>query len=170
MSSSLPHTVAVTFILTGVLALALPTEAADSHVDRQLVARTKGIVSTSEFSIAGLSFYASEDEILAMLGSPKSREIAPTDYIDEVLYYGGISIAVTGGQVWDIVATSPKFCTPSGICPGDSVDYVFDILGPTDITQYGGLQTAVYTAPDLGCSLNLDIVADAVSQIKLTCP
>jgi hypothetical protein len=161
-----PATAAAAFILAGMLSLSAPSEARE----QPLAAQAKGTVATSELDLAGLSFYALEEDILALLGPPKSREIAPTAYIDEVLYYGGISIAIAGGQVWDIVATSPKFCTPSGICPGDSVDYVFNILGPTDILYSGESETAVYTTPDMGCSMNLDIVADAVSQIKLTCP
>lgn len=164
------YTVAVTLILTGFLSFAAAREAVAKRPAIPIGDQTKGIVSSSEFDLSGLSFYTLEEDILALLGPPKSRDIAPTAYIDEVLYYGGISIAIAGGQVWDIIATSPKFCTPSGVCPGDSVDYVFNILGPTDITQSGGGERATYTAPDTGCSLNLDIVADTVSQIGITCP
>jgi hypothetical protein len=155
-------------ILTpGILTPGVPIKAAE----KLPIAQAKGTVSTSEFDLAGVNFYTLETDVVELLGPPKSRDIAPTSYIDEVLYYGGISIAITGGQVWDIVATSPKFCTPSGVCPGDSVDYVFSILGPTDITQSGDRQTATYTAPEMSsCSLELDIVADTVNQITITCP
>jgi hypothetical protein len=173
------YVVAVTLILTGFLSFAAAREAvakrpaiqpASQAGDQTKGMVSKGMVSSSEFDLSGLSFYTLKEDILALLGPPKSRDIAPTAYIDEVLYYGGISIAIAGGQVWDIIATSPKFCTPSGVCPGDSVDYVFDILGATDITQSDGGERATYTAPDTGCSLNLDIVADTVSQIGITCP
>ncbi len=160
----------VTVVLTSFLSLAAAHEAVAKLPASQIGDQAKGMVSSSEFDLSGLSFYASEDDILAILGSPKSREIAPTAYIDEVLYYGGISIAIAGGQVWDIIATSPKFCTPSGVCPGDSVDYVFNILGPTEIMQSGGRDRLSYTASETGCLLNLELVADVVSQIELTCP
>ncbi len=126
-------------------------------------------IYASELSLSGLTLNTSESEIYSILGSPKSREAGPTPSIDEILYYGGISIAVSGGMVWDIVATSPKFCTPSGVCPGDSVDLLFDTLGPTALIPAGGRQRAIYAAPSTGCSLNLDIVADTVSQIELAC-
>lgn len=135
------------------------------HQTVQLAA--KGTVSAGELSITGLNFYATEAEVLAVLGPPKSRETLPNSFIDEVLYFGGISIAVAGGQVWDIIATSPKFCTPSGVCPGDSVDYAFNVLGPTDIVG----QEATYTSPATGsCSISLGISGDIISQIKLACP
>ena len=127
----------------------------------------KGTVSAGEFSITGLNFYATEAEVIAALGPPKSRETLSNSFIDEVLYFGGISVAIAGGQVWDMIATSPKFCTPSGVCPGDSVDYAFNVLGPTDIVG----QEAIYTSPAMGsCSMNLGISGDVVSQIKLACP
>ena len=127
----------------------------------------KGMVSAGELSITGLDFYATEAEVLAILGPPKSRETLPSSFIDEVLYFGGISVAIAGGQVWDIITTSPKFCTPSGVCPGDSVDYAFTVLGPTDIVG----QEATYTSPGMGsCSINLAISGNTVSQIKLACP
>jgi hypothetical protein len=160
----------VTLILTSVLSLAAAHEAVAKLTAVKMGDQAKGIVSSSEFDLSGLSFYTLEEDIVTLLGPPKSRDIAPTTYIDEVLYYGGISIAIAGGQVWDIIATSPKFCTPSGVCPGDSVDYVFNILGPTEITQLGDRDRLSYTAPETGCLLNFDIVADAVSQIELTCP
>lgn len=122
-----------------------------------------------ELNLSGITLSTTETEIYNILGSPKSREISPTAYIDEILYFGGISIAVSNGVVWDIIATSPKFCTPSGVCPGDSVDRLFDTLGPTALIPAGGRQRAIYAAPALGCSLNLDIVSDAVSQIELAC-
>ena len=127
----------------------------------------KGAVSAGEFSITGLNLYATEAEVIAALGPPKSRETLSNSFIDEVLYFGGISVAIAGGQVWDIIATSPKFCTPSGVCPGDSVDYAFNVLGPTDIVG----QEAIYISPAMGsCSINLGISGDVVSQIKLACP
>lgn len=131
---------------------------------------TKGTVYPGELNLSGLTLNTTETEIYSLLGPPKSREIGPTSYIDEILYYGGISIAVSGGMVWDIIATSPKFCTPSGVCPGDSVDWVFDTLGSTALVPAGSGQRAIYASPSMGsCSLNLDIVAEAVSQIELAC-
>lgn len=126
-------------------------------------------INPGELNLSGITLNTSETEIYNILGSPKSRDIGPTSYIDEILYFGGISIAVSGGMVWDIVATSPKFCTPSGVCPGDSVDLLFDTLGPTALIPAGGRQRAIYAAPSMGCSLNLDIVANTVSQIELAC-
>ena len=127
----------------------------------------KGTVSAGELSITGLDFYATKAEVLAILGPPKSRETLTDSFIDEVLYFGGISVAIAGGQVWDIIATSPKFCTPSGVCPGDSVDYAFNVLGPTEIVG----QEASYTSPGMGsCSINLAISGNTISQIKLACP
>ncbi|MGB3300959.1 MAG: hypothetical protein WBA76_22045 [Phormidesmis sp.] len=130
-------------------------------------AAIKGTVSASEFNIVGLDFYATESDVFAILGPPKSREALPNSFIDEVLYFGGISVAMLGGQVWDIIATSPKFCIPSGVCPGDSVAAAFDILGPTEII--GG--EAIYTSPAMGaCSINLGLSGDIIDQIKLACP
>lgn len=130
-------------------------------------AANKGTVSASEFNIVGLDFYATESDVFAILGPPKSREALPDSFIDEVLYFGGISIAMLGGQVWDIIATSPKFCIPSGVCPGDSVETAFDILGRTEIVG----AEAIYTSPAMGaCSINLGISEDIISQIKLACP
>lgn len=127
---------------------------------------TKANVYAGELSIAGISLSSTEDDILWLLGPPKSREALPGSFIDEILYYGGISISLAGGQVWDIIATSPKFCTPSGVCPGDSVSRVFNTLGPTDIIG----QRAVYTASGMGsCVMDLSIAYNAVSQIQLVC-
>ncbi|MFK8185866.1 MAG: hypothetical protein AB8B99_21015 [Phormidesmis sp.] len=126
----------------------------------------KANVYAGELSIAGVTLSSTEDDILWLLGPPKSREVMAGSFIDEILYYGGISISLAGGQVWDIIATSPKFCTPSGVCPGDSVSRVFNTFGPTDIIG----QRAVYTASGMGsCVIDLSIAYDAVSQIQLVC-
>jgi hypothetical protein len=134
-----------------------------------VTARAKAAVPASEFSIAGVGLDSTEADILALLGSPKSREAAPTDYIDEVLYYGGMSVAIAGGQVWDIISTSPKFCTPSGVCPGDAVTLLFDTLGPTELVPTAAGQQALYSG--LGnCTLEFNIAAETIYQIKLACP
>jgi len=126
----------------------------------------KANVYAGEFSIAGVTLNSTREDVMWMLGSPKSSETLPGSFIDEILYYGGISISFAGGQVWDIISTSPKFCTPSGVCPGDSVSRVFNTLGPTDIVG----QSAIYTASGMGsCVLDLGIAYNAVSQIKLVC-
>lgn len=126
----------------------------------------KANLYAGEFSIAGITLSSTIDDVLWMLGSPKSRETFPGAFVDEIFYYGGISVSFAGGQVWDVIATSPKFCTPSGVCPGDPVSYVFDTLGPTDIIG----QSAVYTASGMGsCVLDFGISYNAVSQIKLVC-
>ena len=126
----------------------------------------KASVYAGELSLAGVSLYSTKEDVLWMLGDPKSSETLPGSFVSEIFYYGGISISFAGGQVWDIIATSPKFCTPSGVCPGDSVSRVFNTLGPTDIIG----QSAVYTASGMGgCVLDLGIAYDAVSQIKLIC-
>ncbi len=131
---------------------------------------TKGTVYAGELNLSGLTLNTTESEVYSLLGPPKSREISPTSYIDEILYYGGISVALSGGMVWDIIATSPKFCTPSGVCPGDSIDLVFDTLGFTALVPSGGSQRAIYAAPSMGsCALNLDVVAESVSRIVLAC-
>jgi hypothetical protein len=155
--------------------LKMPAEAYPVSLDESAIKRapvmplTKAAVSASEFSIAGIGLDATEADILALLGSPKSREVAPTDYIDEVLYFGGVSVAIAGGQVWDIISTSPKFCTPSGVCPGDSVALLFDTLGPTELIPTEVGEQALYSG--LGnCTLEFDIAAETIYQIKLACP
>lgn len=181
------HTSATSFLVACALAIATPHSASaqpaspqathsatslkpaigQKHQQQTVQLSVKGTVSADEFSITGLDFYATEAEVIAILGPPKSRETLPDSSIDEVLYFGGISVAIVGDQVWDIIATSPKFCTPSGVCPGDSVDYAFNVLGPTDIVG----QEAIYTSPAMGsCSINLGISGDIVSQIKMACP
>lgn len=126
----------------------------------------KANVYAGEFSIAGVTLSSTQEDVLWLLGQPKSRETLTGSFVDEILYYGGISISIAEGQVWDIIATSPKFCTPSGVCPGDSVSRVFNTLGPTDIIG----QRAVYTASGMGsCVLDLGIDYDTVNQIKLIC-
>ncbi len=153
--------------LLGALASAVATTIAMFSFGGSAIAST---IHPGELNLSGLTLNTSEAEVYNLLGEPKSREINPTSYIDEVLYYGGISVAISDGMVWDIVATSPKFCTPSGVCPGDSVDLLFDALGSTGLIPAGGRQRAVYAAPSMGCSLNLDIVSNAVSQITIACP
>ena len=144
---------------------AINSDARSIKVDKPKVIfnANKASVYAGELSIAGVTLYSTKEDVLWMLGTPKSQETLPGSFIDEILYFGGISISFAGNQVWDIVSTSPKYCTPSGICPGDPVSYVFDTLGPTDIVG----QNAVYTAG--GCRMDLGIAYDAVSQIKLVC-
>lgn len=137
-------------------------QVAQSAKPRALLGAEKANVYSGELSLAGITLSSTKEDVLWMLGTPKSQETL-SGFVDEVFYFGGISISFAGGYVWDIISTSPKFCTPSGVCPGDSVSYVFNTLGPTDIIG----QSAVYSAG--ACEMDLAISYDAVSQIKLIC-
>lgn len=155
--------VAIPFAIATAAAIALQPSAIAQPPKIAPLSNSKANVYAGELSIAGVTLSSTEDDIYWALGSPKSREIS-SGFV--ILYYGGMSVSLRDGYVWDIIATSPKYCTPSGICPGDSVSRVFNMFGPTDIIG----QRAVYTASGMGgCVLDLSIAYDTVSQIQLIC-
>ncbi|NJN20043.1 MAG: hypothetical protein HC812_01055 [Leptolyngbya sp. RL_3_1] len=90
---------------------------------------------------------------------------------DETWQYEGVSIAMAEGQVWSIFATSAEFCTISGVCPGQSITTVFEILGPTTIDdQTYDMPMAFYRSPEVrDCALRITIAADTISELAIAC-
>ena len=92
-------------------------------------------LESGEFSIGGITIGTDKDEILEILGEPNQIEegLRSNQY-----QYDGLEILVEISDkpnvfVFGVETTTPDFCTPSGVCPGDTVRSVMEKLGITNL-------------------------------------
>ncbi|MEL6322019.1 MAG: hypothetical protein AAFQ57_15445, partial [Cyanobacteria bacterium J06626_14] len=92
-------------------------------------------LEAGEFSVGGITIGTGQDEILEMLGEPNQIEegLRSSQY-----KYDGLELLVEISDKPDVFVlgvetTTPDFCTPSGVCPGDTVRSVMEKLGITNL-------------------------------------
>jgi hypothetical protein len=120
------------------------------------------LVTEEELSLGGVSLGQTERSVLEALGAPSRR----TDNSDGwQLHYDGLvvwlgydddeSIRTATKKVFEILSTSHRFCTPSGICPGDRVEKVESTYGPGMSTQREDGKYLEYQPAGVLCWLKL---------------
>lgn len=92
-------------------------------------------LEAGEFSVGGITIGTGQDEILEILGEPNQIEegLRSSQY-----KYDGLELLVEISDkpdvfVFGVETTTPDFCTPSGVCPGDTVRSVMERLGITNL-------------------------------------
>ncbi|MEL7067127.1 MAG: hypothetical protein AAGN15_00580 [Cyanobacteria bacterium J06581_3] len=94
-------------------------------------------LSPGDFAINGMSIGMTQAEVIEQLGEPDDigMDRRPGDTL---LYSDGMKVYLGDDFVTGAVATGTDFCTPSGICPGDSLESIFNRLGTTVIAPDDG--------------------------------
>jgi hypothetical protein len=100
-----------------------------------------------EFAIGGIDLFTTELEVIERFGEPDSRTgfrgTASLNYPNTTVYLH------EDGGVNGLSTTDVGVCTPSGICVGQSLESVFERLGPADTYEdENGSPHALYLPPE----------------------
>ena len=122
-----------------------------------------------ELSVGGIRLGQSEAYVLSALGKPESRSTSETtDYLPVALEYPGFFIELDEQGVGRLLASSSRYCTPVGACPGMRLSDVQRIYGSAmKVEQIDGVPTG-FVFND-GCWLAFSTRAEDVLTIEIAC-
>jgi len=127
-------------------------------------------VPDSELSIGGVALDAEESLVVRTLGQPTSTTDTG-DFLNVRLEYSGLTIWLgEGRRVGEILSTSPKHCTPGGICPGMPFSKVEALHGaPVVASREEGEFMEYFPESDFPCWLQLAVSARVVKSVRAEC-
>ena len=128
--------------------------------------------SRSELSLAGLKIDDPLDLVRKKLGKPESTVGAPGDH-HYILIYRGLRIEMTEpGQVLMLESTSPRYCTPSGLCPGQPLDEARKRWGKGETYDGDDNGTLNYSVGEDSCFLQIepDSSQKFIHSVAFACP
>lgn len=131
-----------------------------------------GAPSTKELSLASLKIGDPLALVRKKLGKPDSTIGSPGDH-DYKLIYRGLRIEmIEPGQVLTLESTSPSYCTPSGLCPGQPLDEARKRWGPGDIYEEDSSGTLNYSVGDDSCFFQItpDASRELIQSVAFGCP
>lgn len=138
----------------------------------QAGAALPGAPSTGELSLAGLKIGDSLALVRKKLGKPTSTTGAPGDH-DYILRYRGLRIEmIEPDQILTLESTSPSYCTPSGLCPGQALDEARKRWGPGEIYDGDSNGTLNYSVDEDSCFLQItpDPSQKFIHSVTFGCP
>jgi hypothetical protein len=128
--------------------------------------------SRSELSLAGLKIDDSLALVRKKLGKPESMVGAPGDR-HYILIYRGLRIEMTEpDQVLMLESTSPRYCTPSGLCPGQPLDEARKRWGEGETYEGDDNGTLNYSVGEDSCFLQVepDSSKKLIRSVAFACP
>jgi hypothetical protein len=105
------------------------------------------------------------------LGQPSTTENLG-DHLDLRWRYDGLDVYFYGDPpilVGQIVATKPRHCTSSGVCPGSSLSQMLGRLGPPRETSASMDGTNTYLVDSEACWLEVTVASSMVSTLAIKC-
>lgn len=120
-------------------------------------------IALSELSFAGIALGNSEALVRKTLGKPRDMTGKRGDP-DYTLHYPGLDVIFyEEGKVTGLNATAANRCTPSGVCPGQTLTQAQAHLGKgTPATPVEG--AVEYYVKDESCWLQLDLDSESTSR------
>lgn len=128
--------------------------------------------SRGELSLAGLKLGDSLALVRKKLGKPQSTIGAPGDH-DYQLIYPGLRIEmIEPGRVLTLESTSPDYCTPSGLCPGQPLAEARRRWGDGEIYEGDDKGTWHYGVDEDSCFFQIepDPTQQLVHSVAFACP
>lgn len=122
-------------------------------------------IALSELSFAGIALGNSDAQVRKKLGKPRGMTGKPGDH-DYTLHYPGLDVIFyEEGKVTGLNATASSRCTPSGVCPGQTLAQAQAHLGKgTPPTPAEG--AVEYYVDDESCWLQLDLDTESTPRAE----
>ena len=130
-------------------------------------AMASGRVPDSELAIGAIRLGQDEKSVIRTLGLPKSRSYTEHNFLPHELNYPGVTVGLDDNGVGGMVATSSKFCTPSGACPGMSFSKIRKLYGAPVIAKRESGTFMEYYGD--GCWLQFAVRRSVVKSLGIAC-
>lgn len=121
-------------------------------------------IALSELSFAGIALGDSQAQVRKKLGKP-TKTTGQADSYEHVFRYPGLDVTFFGDDVAGLSSSSPKRCTPSGACPGQTLAQAHARLGRGAVPAPVDGRVEYYIE-DETCWLRLDLGAGAPARIE----
>ncbi|MGO1070813.1 hypothetical protein [Lysobacter sp. CA199] len=123
-------------------------------------------IALSELSFAGIVLGDTQAKVKKTLGKPGETIGQPDDH-DYIFRYPGLDITFFDeDKVAGLSSTSPRRCTPSGVCPGQTLAQAHARLGrgapPAPVDD-----AVEYYVEDESCWLQLNLDADSAPPQRI---
>jgi len=136
-----------------------------------LAAKGMPTIWQTELALGGIHLGDSKKSILEKLGEPLSSD-NPTEIKTPNATYPGLTVVFNegGNTVGSIRSASPKYCTPSGVCPGmpfskaQAAYSAIHILGRPDNKTF-----AAYFGSQQSCRLTFEVEQGLIKALGASC-
>lgn len=129
-------------------------------------AKPEASLPLSELSLGGLKLGDSAKRVQRRHGKPQVR--SQPGEMDYAYLYPGLEVSLAeDGRVVGLDATSPKHCTPSGLCPGQPLAKALERWGDgVGLDDRDGVE---YYVPGETCWLRLDLSGQTITALRVLC-
>jgi len=127
---------------------------------------------SAELRLAGLKIGDSLARVRKQLGEPERMEGQPGEH-HYVLHYPGLRIEMAEpGRVLMLGSTSPRYCTSSGLCPGQPLEQARKRLGEGTLYEGDDSGKLNYDSSDGSCFLAIepDPSRRLIHGVEFSCP
>lgn len=126
-------------------------------------------IKDQELSLGGVALGDTETSVLRKLGRPARRTDAG-DFLNIRLDYPGLTVWLgEGRRVGEVLSTSKRHCTPSGICPGMPFAQAKTRYGTPLVTPRKDGTFMEYLSSESSCWLQLATRKGTVKSLRAEC-
>ena len=127
------------------------------------------LVSDQELALGGIALGDTEAAVLRTLGQPR-RTTDTGDFLNIRMDYPGLTVWLgEGRRVGEVLSTSKKNCTPSGICPGMPFERAKGNYGPPLVAEREDGTFMEYPSSQSACWLQLAVSKGIVKSVRAEC-
>ena len=124
-------------------------------------------IPQAELSLAGVELGDTEAQVIDKLGVPTSR-VEEADFLHLHLNYVTVKVSFAFEEVAGLFSDNPKGCTPSGLCPGDSLKRMRAVYGAPEISERETGTLFEYYS-DCPCWLQIKPAGNKIGAITVAC-
>lgn len=128
----------------------------------------EGAIPQQELSLGGAAIGDSSSAVVARLGQPR-RKVESSDFLTLHYYYPRVRVSFSDGVVAGLYSDNPDGCTPTHLCPGDSLDRMRALYGPPLVSDRESGRFHEYYAADAYCWLQIAAMGERVASMEVAC-
>ena len=138
-------------------------------------AKDPGTISDRELTVGGVALGDTEQSVVARLGKPIRRidtgEGMRLEYRGLTVWVGYLEQAKPGvpRRTFELLSTSKRHCTPSGVCPGIAFDKVRAKHGAPLVADREDGQFMEYPSYESQCWLQISVKAGIIQSVRAEC-
>jgi len=133
------------------------------------LAKEPSLVGDKELALGGIALGDTEAVVLASLGRAR-RTTDNGDFLNVKMEYSGLTVWLgEERRVGEMLSTSPKHCTPAGVCPGMPFAQLVAKYGPPLVADREDGRFMEYPSSQSSCWLQISVHKGVVKSVRAEC-
>lgn len=128
----------------------------------------EGVVPDREISLGGVAIGETPGTVIARLGEPR-RKVEAADFLNIHYDYPQVRVSFSDGVVAGLYSNHRKGCTPRQLCPGDRLDKMRSLYGPSVVTDRESGRFYEYYGADSTCWLQISAKGKRIASVTVAC-